>query len=324
MDIQQRKSSVALLSVLSNSMLVMLKIVIGLGIGSVSVISEAIHSGVDLLAAIIALFAVKTAGKPADEDHPFGHGKIENISGTVEALLIFLAAVWIIYESVEKLLNPQQAMKQSLPGVAIMLISALVNLFISHRLFTVGKETDSVALQADAWHLRTDVWTSFGVMTGLLVVFIGEHFFPGKLSWVDPVTAICVALLIVRTAWKLTRQSTRDLLDASLPADEEAWIRDYLERLHPLVRGYHRLRTRKAGLTRFVEFHLIVEANMSVEESHNISDIMTAAIEKRFPHSYITIHIEPCDGRCKPICISGCLLTEEERETIRQADQDLP
>jgi cation diffusion facilitator family transporter len=147
----KRKASVALLSIASNSTLVLLKIVVGVMIGSVSIMSEAIHSGVDLLAAVIAFLAVRTAGKPADQDHPFGHGKVENISGAVEALLIFLAAGWIIVEAVEKLKSP---VPLDYPGwgAAVMLISAAVNILVSARLFEVGKETDSVALQADAWH----------------------------------------------------------------------------------------------------------------------------------------------------------------------------
>lgn len=317
MDAQRRKSAVAWLSVISNSSLVLLKLFVGMLIGSVSVISEAIHSGVDLLAAIIALIAVRTAGKPADKEHSFGHGKVENISGTIEALLIFLAAGWIIWEAVKKLLHPEPLGHVGW-GVAIMLTSALANLIVSHMLFKVGKETDSIALQADAWHLRTDVYTSAGVMLGLALLTIGRKLFPGAdLQWIDPVSAIAVAVLIVKAAWHLTMQSARDLLDASLPVDEEEWIRDYISRLNPTIRGFHRLRTRKAGAERFVQLHLIVEAEMSVEDSHRITEVMTCDIEDRFPHTSVTVHIEPCDGICTDICREGCLLPETERTAIR-------
>ena len=218
--IDKRKSSVALLSVTSNTALVLLKLTVGIVIGSVSVISEAIHSGVDLLAAVIALFAVRTSGKPADTEHPFGHGKVENISGTVEALLIFLAAGWIIFEAVKKLRNPEPLEDVSW-GVAVMTVSSAANILVSRSLFKVGKETDSVALQADAWHLRTDVYTSAGVMAGLAIIWIGKLVLPGTdLDWVDPVAAIGVALLIIKAAYKLTVESSRDLLDVSLPKDE--------------------------------------------------------------------------------------------------------
>lgn len=301
MDSTARKSNVALLSVISNSTLVIMKLAIGLMIGSVSVISEAIHSGVDLLAAMIALFAVRTSEQPADREHQFGHGKIENISGTVEALLIFLAAGWIIWEAVHKLLHPKPLESVGW-GVGVMLVSALANMFVSHMLFKVGRQTDSVALQADAWHLRTDVYTSAGVMSGLALIWLAEVAFPGRhFHWIDPVAAILVALLIVKAAYELTIQSGRDLLDVSLPDDEEQWICDYLEQTSS-VKGFHHLCTRKAGSERFIEFHLLVDPNMSVEESHRITDEITQGIRDQYKGSAVTIHIEPCDGNCTPAC----------------------
>ena len=208
MDIQREKSRVAAVSVASNSALVLLKLAVGIITGSVSVISEAIHSGMDLLAAIIALFAVKKAGKHADAEHPFGHAKVENISAFIEALLILLAAIWIIYEAVHKLINPQPLEIVGL-GVAIMFISTMANLTVSQLLFKVGKKTDSPALMADGWHLRTDVYTSAGVMVGLGLVWGCEYFFGLKLYWLDPVVAIAVAILILRTAYRLTMHSIR-------------------------------------------------------------------------------------------------------------------
>ena len=316
-DAQQRKNSVAWLSVISNASLVMGKLVIGILIGSVSVISEAIHSGVDLVAAIIALFAVKTSNKVADDEHPFGHGKVENISGTVEALLIFLAAGWIIYEAVHKLLVPAPIGAVGW-GVGIMLVSSVVNIVVSEMLFTVGRETDSVALQADAWHLRTDVYTSAGVMVGLGVILVGQRLLPGtNLLWLDPVAAIAVALLIIHAAWTLTKESGRDLMDASLPADEIARIRERLNRLAPAVRGFHHLRTRKAGAARFIEFHLVVDKDLTVERAHNLADVVTRDIKAYLPGATVTIHVEPCDGQCRPACLEGCLLAEEDRAAVR-------
>lgn len=316
MNAQARKSGVAWLSVVSNTTLVILKLIIGVAIHSVSVISEAIHSGVDLLAAVIALIAVNEAGKPADEHHPFGHGKVENISGTIEALLIFLAAGWIISEAVHKLIAHSTPSAGMGWGVGVMLLSALVNLFVSHRLFTVGKETDSVALQADAWHLRTDVYTSAGVMVGLGAMWLADRLFGLHLYWLDPVAAIAVALLIIKAAWELTLTSARDLLDARLPADEEHWIRDYITRLNPTVRGFHHLRTRKSGPARFIDFHLLVEPDMSVEDAHRIADVITCDIEDRYPGSSVTVHIEPCDGSCSDTCLAGCLITADERTAL--------
>ena len=201
---RRRKSRAALISVASNTTLVVFKLVVGLLIGSVSVISEAVHSGVDLIASLIALFAVRTASKPADEGHPFGHGKVENISGTIEALLIFGAAAYIIFEAVKKLLHPT-AVESLGWGVTVMGISAVANFFVSRMLFKVGRETQSVALEADGWHLRTDVYTSVGVMAGLAFMWAAQLVFPThNWEWVDPVVAMGIALLIIRAAYRLT------------------------------------------------------------------------------------------------------------------------
>ena len=316
MDTQRRKVRVAVLSVVSNTTLVAMKLVVGLMIGSVSIISEAIHSGVDLLAAVIALFSVKTSSIPADSKHPFGHGKIENISGTVEALLIFVAAIWIIYEAVKKLMNPEPIEAIGW-GIGVMLISAVVNIIVSEMLFKVGRETDSVALQADAWHLRTDVYTSAGVMGGLALIWIAQWIFPGQdFFWLDPVAALGVALLIMIAAYDLTTQAAKDLLDVHLPKGEVEWIRQCIVEQDGVIHGYHDLRTRKAGHFRFVEFHLKVESHMSVMDSHAIAKELSNKIKDRFPHTTVTIHIEPCDGTCIDKCITGCLLTEQKRQEM--------
>lgn len=289
----RKKARAAMISVLSNATLVALKIVVGVYIGSVSVISEAIHSGVDLLAAAIAYLAIRTSGKPPDRKHPFGHGKFENISGTVEALLIFLAAAWIVHESVKKLRHPEPIGVAAF-GVCIMLLSAVVNVIVSRMLFRVAKETDSVALEADAWHLRTDVYTSVGVMAGLGIIWIGSIYFPTvELDWVDPVAAIGVAVLIIKAALDLTLKSARDLLDVSLPSEEESIIRRQISEHAPNIKGVRRLRTRKAGSTRFVEFTILVDSEMTVGESHCIADVITQAIQERYPGVIVTIHVEP-------------------------------
>jgi cation diffusion facilitator family transporter len=320
MDTQQRKVRVATLSVFSNASLTIMKLIVGLFIGSVSILSEAIHSGVDLIAAVIALFSVKTSSIPADDHHPFGHGKIENLSGTIEALLIFIAAIWIIIEAVKKLLHPEPIETIGW-GIGIMLLSAVVNLGVSRMLFRVGRETDSIALQADAWHLRTDVYTSAGVMTGLAMIWIGGRLFPDvNLNWLDPAAAIGVAFLIIKAAWDLTRQAARDLLDVNLPPEEEAWIRQRIQEHQPVIHGFHQLRTRKSGHFRFVECHLKVDPLMTVLSSHRITEDLTAAIEEKYPDTSVTIHVEPCDGRCdeKVKCLAGCLLAEAKRREIKE------
>jgi len=317
MELQTQKTRVAWLSVCSNTTLVLLKLIVGLLIGSVSVISEAIHSGVDLLAAVIALFAVRHSGKPADDHHPYGHGKLENMSGTIEALLIFVAAVWIVWGSIHKLMKPVPVEAVGW-GIGIMLGSAVLNTIVSEMLFRVARRTDSKALEADAWHLRTDVWTSAGVALALTVMLIGRRIAPhADLHWLDPAAAIMVALLILRAAYHLTVESARDLLDVSLPQEEEAWIREYICQLAPRVCGFHHLRSRKSGHMRFADFHLLVDAHMSVEESHELAEEVEHVVEERFVHSNVTVHVEPCHGQCEGACPTGCILSEDQREMVR-------
>jgi cation diffusion facilitator family transporter len=312
----RRKTNAALLSITSNLMLVILKFITGAAIGSVSIVSEAVHSSVDLLAAIIAFFSVKTSGKPADEDHPFGHGKVENISGTVEALLIFLAAGWIIMEAYDKLREPRP-LDSAVWGVAVMLLSVSANIIVSRHLFKVGEETDSVALKADAWHLKTDIYTSLGVMAALAIITAGGIIAPRTdLHWVDPAAALIVAALIIKAAYHLTVESARDLVDVGLPADEVEDVRRHVMAFAPTIRGIHRLRTRKAGSSRFVEFHIRVDAAMSVDESHRITDMVCCSIKEHFPGTTVTIHIEPCNCALAEEGSCGCLLSREAKEAL--------
>ncbi len=314
--LQKRKARVAMLSVVSNSLLVFFKVVVGVFVGSVSIISEAIHSGMDLLASFIALFSVKTSQNPADEGHPFGHGKVESISGFVEAVLIFIAAFWIIFEALKKL-NTPQPMELAGWGVGVMLLSAVLNIIVSQMLFKVGREADSIALTADAWHLRTDVYTSLGVMASLAVIWLGHKVFhEPNIHWLDPAAAIFVAVFILRAAYNLTVHAVRDLMDVKLPAAEEAWILDLITGYTAIIHGYHQLRTRKSGHLRFIEFHIKVDPQMTVMSSHEITRKLKREIMQKFPESSITIHVEPCNGQCEDKCVAGCLLPREKRMSM--------
>ncbi len=310
MDPNNKKSPTAALSVLSNSTLVIFKLVVGIYSGAVSVLSEAIHSGVDLVAALIAFFAVRASGKPADEEHTFGHGKFENLSAAVEGLLIFVAAGWIVFESVHKLVHPEPVSNIQW-GILVMGISAITNLVISRQLFKVGKETDSAALMADGWHLRTDVWTSAGVAAGLAFYLVGKWYFPDtNLEWIDPVIAIGVAVLIVRAAWEITSEAVTYLLDASLPEEEEKSIRLIIDKMNPVVLNFHNFKTRKAGSERFVEFHLVVNKDLTVQQAHDICDDITARIKLQFAKTEVMIHTEPCLDECGGACNGSCAIFE--------------
>jgi len=289
------KSQVALLSVASNIVLVAFKLAVGTIIGSVSVISEAIHSGLDLLAALLAFFSVRESAKPADEVHNYGHGKIENVSGTIEALLIFVAAIWIIAEAVQKLSSPAP-LENTYWGVLVMGVAASVNFLVSSKLFKVAKATDSVALEADALHLRTDVYTSLGVAAGLLLIWITG------IDLLDPLIALAVALAIIHAAYELTKEAFLPLVDISLPQAEEDLIRDAIEDHAPHYVEYHKLRSRKAGSTRYIDLHLVVPADVHINKAHNFAHHVVGDIEQRLDNTQVLIHLEPCDNLCEHCC----------------------
>lgn len=286
LSVEQKKSNVAILSIISNTILVLLKFFVGIITGSISVISEAIHSSLDLFASFIAYFAVRKSSHPPDEKHHFGHGKVENISGAVEALLIFLAAAMIIWEAMEKIIHPHGMPKVEL-GIIVMAISAGVNFFISNRVMQVAKETDSLALEADAWHLRTDVYTSLGVLIGLVIVKLTN------LPILDPIFAIAVALVIIKAAFELTNKTLEGLMDEKLPDSEEQKIKRIIKDCCPQVVGFHRFRTRKSGSISFVDLHLVVPPGLSIEEAHAICDTIELRAEKEIPNLQMVIHVEP-------------------------------
>lgn len=294
----REKLMVARLSVLSNTLLIIAKLVVGLITGSVSIVSEAIHSGLDLLAALITYFSVKAAAKPADREHQFGHGKIENLSGYIEATLIFFAAALIIHEAIDKIIRGT-GVEFIWLGLVVMALSIALNWFVSRRLMTVAKRYNSVALEADALHLATDVYTSLGVLIGLgLVQLLG-------IKIIDPIMAMIVALLIIKAAYRLSRKSLRDLCDVKLTDEEETTIRRIIDEHSEKFVGYHQMRTRRAGNTLFVDLHLVMQRNISVEDAHTFTDHLERDIAKIFPNIHVLIHIEPCDNNCD-ICKIKC------------------
>jgi cation diffusion facilitator family transporter len=279
------KQNAALLSIFSNTALIVFKIIAGVMMNSVSVISEAIHSGIDLIASIVAFFSIKKASVPADKEHAYGHGKFENVSGFFEATLIFMAAGLIIYEAVRKFMHGVEI--QSLEaGIAVMFVSALINVIISRQLFKTSKKTDSIALEADAWHLLTDVYTSAGVMLGLVLIKLTGVFI------LDPIVAVLVALMIIKASVDLTIKSVHDLLDRSLPEEETNMIIKIIT-AYPQVASYHKLRTRKSGNRREIDIHLRVNKDTSLTEAHQLCHNIEQDVKKTMVESYIVIHIEP-------------------------------
>jgi cation diffusion facilitator family transporter len=295
------KSKAAAISIVSNSFLILLKIVAGLFTGSISLIAEAIHSTMDLAAAIIAYFSVRVSDRPADEQHPFGHGKVENISGIAEALLIFIAAGIIIYEAIHRLIAGATLEFVEI-GLGITVVSIVVNLLVSRYLLKVSRDTDSLALEADARHLTTDVITMVGVLIGLALVRLTG------LSIFDPITAILVALLIIKTAYDITKKSFGGLIDVRLPKAEEAVILATIKEHTSQLAGFHEVRTRKSGSHRFIDFHLMLPKNTSVEDAHKMCDHLEEDLKNRLPNSNVIIHVEPCDVECDQCKVSSCSL----------------
>lgn len=280
-----KKVSVARLSIFSNTSLIVLKLAAGIFSGSVSIISEAIHSLMDLIASIVAFISVRISDTPADEKHPYGHGKFENISGVIEALLIFIAAFWIIYEAVKKLIAPQEVQQLEI-GFAVMIVAAVVNIIVSRKLYSVSKETGSVALEADALHLKTDVYTSVGVAAGLALMYVtGFHL-------IDPIIAIFVALLILKESFDLFSRAYAPLLDRALPASEVEQITAIIREHCKSNMTFHNLRSRKAGNYNYIDFHLNLDPNLTVGEAHAICDQIEEDIKSRFGHTEVTIHVE--------------------------------
>jgi cation diffusion facilitator family transporter len=280
------KVKTARLSILSNTLLIIMKVVVGILSGSVSIISEAIHSSMDLVAALIAFFSVKVSDNPPDSKHPYGHGKVENISGVVEAILIFAAAAMIIVEAIKKLLGEDIVLEKLWIGSVVMAISAVVNIFVSRRLYKVARETKSVALEADALHLKTDVYTSAGVAVGLVLILLTD------IKWLDPVVAILVALFIIKESWELLRRAFWPLLDSSWATDE---VDELEKKLNEMGVNYHSLRTRKAGNYRFIDIHIEISEDESVGKAHRYCDQIEAELMDSFENLNVTIHVEPVE-----------------------------
>jgi cation diffusion facilitator family transporter len=293
----KEKVNTARLSIISNSLLILMKLTVGIMGRSVSIISEAIHSGMDLLAAIIAFFSVKVSDTPPDEEHPYGHGKYENVSGVIEAILIFIAAGWIILEAVKKLTSPGHEIEKVGLGTLVMFISAVVNTLVSRKLYKVAKKTDSIALEADALHLKTDVYTSLGVALGLSVMWLADLQVFGKnvnLHIIDPLIAFGVAVMILKESYVLLTKAYSPLLDVSLSADEITIIKEVFTS-HSL--SFHDLKTRKAGQFRFADLHLELPPDMELQKVHDTCDHIEDEIKSKIKNIELTIHVEPLNSK---------------------------
>jgi cation diffusion facilitator family transporter len=283
-----KKSRTVLFSISSNALLLAVKLAAGVLTGSVSVLSEAVHSASDLVASIVAFVAVRRSVSPPDESHNYGHGRFENLASVLEGVVLVGVGGWVVFRAVDNILNGAKLELLSL-GIGVMALSAIVNLFVSWWLLRVARETDSRALEAEGYNLRTDVWGAAGVALGLAAALVT--------GWtvLDPIIAASIGLAILWTALRLISGSTRVLLDESLPAGELELIERVIEgeiRSDPSIRGFHKLRARKSGSQRHIDFHLQLRAETTLGEAHKISDGLEERIRRNLPNSDVLIHLE--------------------------------
>jgi cation diffusion facilitator family transporter len=281
------KIRAARLSIATATALAVLKMATGLVTGSMAVLSSAVDSLLDILMSTVNYLAIRQAEQPADESHPFGHGKFETVATFVQALFIALSGSWIIYESARRLAGGVHLNRLG-GGVTVLLFSTAVSWVLGRYLRRVARQTDSTALQADSLHFSMDVYTNLALVAGLAVI----SFF--DLPWLDPVLSILVAVYILLEALRLVRQSLRDVLDEKLPEQISTEITRLIEAHKEDLLDFHNLRTRRAGSQKIMDFHLTVCKHLSVEEAHTIADHLEQRIQEEIRGSDVTIHIEPC------------------------------
>lgn len=280
------KESVAKLSIISVSVLIIIKVVAGAITGSISIVADAIHSVLDLLGVVIGFICLRAAGKPPDEQHAYGHGKAENIAGVVVAALIFIAAAIITYEAIKRIIVGSTVELLNV-GIYVTIVAIVINLSISLYALHTAKKYDSPALEAVARDMFTDVSSSGAVLIGLILVSIT------RINMLDPIVALLVAALIGRTAYHTMKKSLSVLMDTRLPKAEETVIKSCINQYGSYIVDFHKLRTRKAGSQRYIDLHVVMKKDISLDEAHKLCDRIETQIRKKLPKSDITIHCEP-------------------------------
>lgn len=254
--------------------------------GSVGFLSDAMESFINLAAGIVALIMLTIAALPPDKEHPFGHDKAEYFSSLIEGILIVLAAAGIIYAAVNRIYHPR-ALEELNIGMALSILATLINLVTSRILMHYGRKYNSITLEADAHHLMTDVWTTLGIVAGILLVKLTNW------QLLDPLMAIAVALSIIYTGTKLIVRSTDGLMDSKLSEKELILIRSILDRYKEQGIDYHALYTRQSSSKRFITFHLLMPGDLTIYQSHELSKKIEKEIIAVLPYSNVFIHLEP-------------------------------
>jgi cation diffusion facilitator family transporter len=286
-DIASRAAAV---SFTSNLSLMILKLVVGILTGSIAVLSDGIDSGQDLVASTFALVSIRLASQPADEEHPYGHGKAESIAAAGQALLIAGGAAFIVTQAVRRLIHHHVHIDTT-PGLIALAVTAAVNVGVAIYVGRAAKTTESMALRADTRHLWTNVVQAFGVLLALSLVALTDNVI------FDPIMALLLAGYLLWTAGHIFTSALTEIMDMRLPPREERVIETCLSELRGGVRGYHHLRTRKAGRQRYIDLHLIVDPQQSVADAHELCDRLEHEIQSQLAGAVVTIHLEPDDGR---------------------------
>ena len=283
------KDRAAAVSIVSNVTLIFLKVVAGAITGSVAIITEAMHSSIDLIASVVAYVSVRKADEPADAEHRYGHEKIENMAAAIEGMLILVGSGVIAFEATRRLITGAEVHSLGF-GIAVIAFSGVANVGVSTFLARRARQTESPALEGDAAHLRTDAMTSFGVLGGLILVQVTDE------AWIDPVVALVVAAAIVFSGVRILSRSSRVLVDEALPADEQAAIREAIMAFGDRgVAGFHKLRTRGAGARRYVDLHVQFRSGTTLERAHATAHELQDAIAVRLRNADVLIHLEPED-----------------------------
>lgn len=309
--------SAARLLLLTVIVLFILKVIVGVVTGSISIWAQAVDSSLDIFAVVITFITVGYSAKPADKEHPFGHGKVEDIAAGIQAILLLGAAGTIIYSAIRRIISGE-VIQFSEAGIGVMLVSMIVSILLSRHLFRVARATASAALESNAHNMNGDIYSTAGVLVGLVIVRLTG------LTILDPILALGVSLLILRAAYKVSKMAYSGIIDVRLPKAEEDEIMSYIKEHTSQLASFHELRTRKAGGKRFIDLHLVMPKNASVEEAHRMCDHLEEDIMSTLPNSDVTIHVEPCDIECEQCRVSSCSLRIDVKVARQdtQADQE--
>ena len=296
-EAQKDKRSAALSSVIAAVGLTSFKVIVGVLTNSLGILAEAAHSALDLAAAAMTFFAVRVSDKPADREHPFGHGKVESISALFETLLLLATSAWIIYEAVHRLTATGVEVEVSIWSFIVMGTSIVIDATRSRILMRAAKKYNSQALEADALHFSTDIWSSSVVILGLIGVLVARAF-PGLafLEKADAVAALVVAVIVIYVSGQLGMRSIQSLLDAAPLNGETDKIIEIVNALKE-VSDVHSVRIRPSGAGWFVDMHVTMDGNLSLEESHTVTEKIETVVTGILPKSDVTVHVEPAEGR---------------------------